>query len=84
MLNKEEKTEILKEEKNTGGSESQILLLSKQIEKLFVHLKKNPKDIHCKRGLLGMVSNRRKLLSYLKRKDEKKHKEIIAKVGLKK
>jgi small subunit ribosomal protein S15 len=84
MLNKEEKEAILQGEKNTGGAEPQVFLLSKQIEKLFVHLKKNPKDIHCKRGLLGMVNDRKKLLSFLKRKDENKYKEVIAKIGLKK
>ncbi len=84
MLTKEKKEEILKECENTGGPEAQILLLSKRIEEFFKHMKDNPKDLHSKRGLLAMVSKRRKLLSYLKKENEEKYKEIIAKVGLKK
>ncbi len=84
MLSTEEKTKILEGSKNTGGAEAQILLLSKQIEKLFSHLKKNKKDLHSKRGLLAMVNDRKKLLQYLKKEDEKKYKEVIAKIGLKK
>jgi small subunit ribosomal protein S15 len=85
MLTKEEKEEILKEEeKNTGGCEAQILLLSEQIKKLFAHLKGNHKDLHSKRGLLGMVNKRKKLLLYLKKQDEKKYQELIKKIGLKK
>ncbi len=84
MLTKEEKQEALKEEKNTGSAEAQVVLLSKQIERLFAHLKKSPKDLHSKRGLLGMVNKRKKLLNYLKRKDEKRYKELLPKIGLKK
>lgn len=84
MLSTEEKNKILEGSKNTGSTEAQILLLSKQIEKLFLHLKKNKKDLHSKRGLLAMVNDRKKLLQYLKKEDEKKYKEVIAKIGLKK
>jgi small subunit ribosomal protein S15 len=84
MLTKEEKEKILKDEKNTGGAEAQVLLLSEQIKKLFVHLKEKPKDLHSRRGLLQMVNKRKKLLSYIKKKDETKHKELIKKIGLKK
>ncbi len=87
MLTKEEKKEIrqpAEEEKNTGSAEAQVFLLSKQIEKLFAHLKKNRKDVHSKRGLLSMVNKRRKLLNHVKRRDEKRYKEIISKIGLKK
>jgi|GEM_PF-1905778 len=84
MLTKEEKEEVLKDKENTGGTEAQVSLLSKKIEKLSAHLKENPKDIHSRKGLLDMISKRRKLLKYLKSKDEKKHEDLIAKIGLKK
>ena len=84
MLTKEEKKELLEKEENTGGAEAQVVLLSKQIESLFAHLKKNPKDLHSKRGLLGMVNKRKKLLSYLKKENEGDYKKLLAKVGLKK
>ncbi len=84
MLTTEEKKEILESSTGSGSTETQILLLSKKIEKLFVHLKKNKKDVHSRRGLLAMVNDRKKLLKYLKEKDEEKYKEVIAKIGLKK
>ncbi len=84
MLTKEEKKEVLGESTDTGSSESQILLLSKKIEKLFAHLKENKKDTHSRRGLLKMVNDRKKLLAYLKKQDVENHKKIIAKIGLRK
>ncbi len=88
MLKKEEKTNIIQKYKihdtDTGSSEVQIALLSEEIQKLLSHLKKNPKDIHSKRGLLKMVSKRRKLLKFLKKEDEKKYDKIVKAVGLKK
>ncbi len=84
MLTKEEKEKILKDVKSTGGEEAQVSLLTEKIKKLFSHLKKNPKDVHSKRGLLGMVNKRKKLLLYLKNKDEKRYKELLSKIGLKK
>ncbi len=88
MLKKEEKTKIIEEYKvhdaDTGSSEVQIALLSEEINKLLAHLKKHPKDIHSKRGLLKMVSKRRKLLKFLKKEDEKKYNKVIKAVGLKK
>ncbi len=84
MLTKEEKKKILKEEKNTGSPEAQITLLSQKIEKLFAHLKENPKDTHSKRGLLSMINRRKKLLSYLKKENEENYKKTIQSLGLKK
>lgn len=84
MITKKEKEDILKECKSSGGPEAQVMLLSKRIDDFFVHMKKNPKDLHSKRGLLAMVNRRRKLLSYLKKEDEEGYKKLIAKVGLKK
>ena len=88
MLKKEKKLAIIKEhginEKDTGSSDVQIGLLSKEIDALVSHLKDHPKDIHSKRGLLRMVVKRKKLLSYLQKEDEKRYKDVIKKIGLKK
>jgi len=70
--------------KDTGSTEVQIALLTEEINSLLEHLKKHHKDLHSKKGLLKMVSDRKKLLKYLKLKDENKYKELIKKVGLKK
>lgn len=69
---------------DTGSPEVQIALLTAQIEKLVDHLKDHKKDIHSRRGLLSMVSKRRRLLNYLLKKDEARYKAIIKKLGLKK
>jgi small subunit ribosomal protein S15 len=88
MLKPEEKAKIIKKhnihEKDTGSPEVQIALLSEEIGKLLSHLKKHPKDFHSKRGLLKMVAKRRKFLAYLKEDDEKRYKELVKKIGLKK
>lgn len=88
MLTQEEKTKIIEKHKahdsDTGSSEVQIALISEEIERLLLHLKVHPKDFHSKRGLLKMVSKRRKLMSYLKKMNEPKYEEVIKKVGLKK
>ncbi|MCD6550261.1 30S ribosomal protein S15 [bacterium] len=88
MLDPEKKEELIKKykihETDTGSPEVQIALLSEEIKELLEHLKKHPKDLHSKRGLLKMVSKRKALLNYLKQKDEKRYKAIIKKVGLKK
>ncbi len=71
-------------EKDTGSSEVQIGLLSKQIDVLTDHLKKHPKDTHSRRGLLRMVSKRKKLLTYLSKKNPKNYASLIKKLGLRK
>lgn len=87
-LKTKEKTKIIKEvqtgEKDTGSSEVQIALLSKEIDKLILHLKKHPQDTHSRRGLIQMVVKRKKLLAYLKKTSEKRYSAIIKKIGLKK
>lgn len=87
MLKSEDKGKIISEfkahETDTGSSEVQIALLTEEISKLLLHLKKHPKDFHSKHGLLKMVSKRRKLLKYVKAGDEKKYLEVAKKVGLK-
>ena len=87
-MKQEKKQSIIKKykthKKDTGSSEVQIALLTEEINSLLGHLKEHHKDIHSKRGLLKMVSERRKLLKYLKTKDEKRYKALIKKIGLKK
>ncbi len=67
---------------DTGSPEVQIALLTKRIEKLVGHLKTNPQDNHSRRGLLGIVSKRRRLLNYLEKKDAKRYKMISQKLAL--
>lgn len=71
-------------EQDTGSAQVQIGLLTRQIDELSKHLKKNQKDNSSRRGLLQMVSKRRKLLSYLAREDEKAYAKLVKKLGLKK
>lgn len=67
---------------DTGSPEVQVALLTKRIAKLVDHLKTNNHDNHSRRGLLGIVSKRRRLLNYLEKKDAKRYKSIKAKLGL--
>ncbi|MBI3559761.1 30S ribosomal protein S15 [Candidatus Gottesmanbacteria bacterium] len=67
---------------DTGSPEVQVALLTKRIEKLVGHLKANPSDNHSRRGLLGIVSKRRRLLNYLEKKDIGRSKELSQKLGL--
>ncbi|MGD9850802.1 MAG: 30S ribosomal protein S15 [Nitrospirales bacterium] len=71
-------------DKDTGSSEVQIALLTKRIAGLTEHFKANKKDNHSRRGLLQMVSRRRKLLDYLRRGDEAKYQSVIAALGIRK
>ena len=71
-------------EKDTGSSEVQISILTKRITTLTEHFKSHKKDHHSRRGLLQMVSKRRKLLDYLRRRDEAKYKSLIAALGIRK
>lgn len=75
--------EVKRHEKDTGSPEYQIALFTEQIKKLTSHLKKNPKDFHSRRGLLKMVSKRKRLMSYLEKVDEKDYKKLIKKLELK-
>jgi len=87
-LTAEEKKKIIEKfatgKDDTGSPEIQIALLSAQIQKLASHLKDHKKDVHSRRGLLGMVSKRRRLLNYLLEKDEKRYKDLIKRLKLKK
>jgi len=87
MLTKIKKANAIKKtrlhDKDTGSPEAQISILTKKIDELSHHLKKNNKDNHSRRGLLQMVSDRRKHLNYLKRKDDKRYKSVNKKLELK-
>jgi len=87
-LNKEEKEKIIKAfavgSGDTGSTEVQIALLTENINQLTNHCKVNPKDFSTKRGLLKMVCNRRRFLSYLEQKDAAKYREIVKQLGLRK
>ena len=88
MLTSRKKLNIIKKHKlnakDTGSSDVQIAILTEEIKELTAHLKKHPKDNHSRRGLLKMVSKRRKLLDYLKNEDEKRYNKTIKLLGLKK
>ena len=70
-------------DKDTGSSEVQIAILTEQIKQLTKHLKENAKDNHSRRGLLKMVSRRKQLMDYLKRKNEESYLSLVKKLGLK-
>lgn len=69
---------------DTGSPEVQVALLSQRISVLTEHFKTNKKDHHSRRGLLAMVSQRRKLLDYLKRKNADRYQSLIERLGLRK
>jgi small subunit ribosomal protein S15 len=87
MITKNKKKKIVTEfgrsENDTGSAEVQVALLSEQIAHLTGHLQTHKKDNHSRRGLVIMVSQRRKLLSYLKKQDFAKYEETLVRVGLK-
>jgi small subunit ribosomal protein S15 len=87
-LAKDQKTDIIKkfarEKGDTGSPEVQIALLSFQIDKLVAHLKEHKKDVHSRRGLLSMVAKRRRLLSYLRKRDEERYKKLLEDLKLEK
>jgi len=87
-LNADEKKDLIKkfarEKGDTGSPEVQIALLSFKIDKLATHLKEHAQDEHSRRGLLGMVGKRRRLLSYLQKKDEERYKKLISELKLEK
>lgn len=67
---------------DTGSPEVQVALLSERISHLTEHLKSNHKDHHSRRGLLKLVNQRRRLLAYLKAKDNDRYKSLIERLGL--
>ena len=88
MLTKRQKTtamkDVRKHDQDTGGTAVQISMLTKQIDELTKHLRKHKKDLHSRRGLLGMVADRRVHLKYLEKNDKKEYDKIVKKLNLKK
>lgn len=88
MLIPKEKEKIITKyelhKSDTGSPEVQVALLCEEIRRLLLHLKKHPKDVHSKRGLLKMVVKRRKLLNYLKEESSRRYNALVKKLGLKK
>ncbi len=82
----EEKQEVIREfatrEGDTGSPEVQVAILTRRIANLTEHFKTHKKDNHSRRGLLKLVAQRRKLLDYLKGKDEERYRNLIARLGL--
>ena len=85
-INRENKTKIIDEyarsEKDTGSPEVQIAILSERISNLTEHFQSHKKDNHSRRGLLKLVSQRRKILDYVKSKDENRYKTLIEQLGI--
>jgi len=85
-LTSAQKAEIVNEykrdDKDTGSPEVQVSLISGRIQYLTDHFKEHRKDFHSRRGLQELVNKRRKLLKYLKRKDEARYKTLIQSLGL--
>ena len=86
-LNNKQKQRVTKDvarhEKDTGSPEYQIALFTESIKRLTSHLKKNSKDFHSRRGLLKMISKRKRLMLYLQKHDEKAFKTLVKKLNLK-
>jgi len=74
--------EYARGEGDTGSPEVQVALLSKRIAELTEHFGEHKKDHHSRQGLLKMVNKRRKLLDYLKAKDQDRYRELISRLGL--
>ena len=85
-ITQERKTALIGEygskEGDTGSPEVQIAVLSERIANLTEHLKTHKKDFHSRRGLLMMVGRRRRLLDYVKRKDQGRYQQIVQRLGL--
>ena len=88
MLTKRVKTATMKNvalhDTDSGSTPVQVALLTRQIEELAKHLKKNPKDFHSRRGLLQMVADRRSHLRYLEKNNKRQYNSTLKKLGLKK
>ncbi len=87
-ITKETKTALIKEfkthEKDTGSPEVQIAILTERINSLTEHFKVHKKDHNSRRGLLKLVSKRRRLLDYLKKHDFAKYQQMLEKLNLRK
>lgn len=88
MLTKRKKANVItktaRHDKDTGSPEVQVAILTRRIEELSQHLAKNNKDKHSRRGLLGLVADRRKHLKYLEETNKRSYGTLVKKLGLKK
>jgi len=88
MLTKRKKQNEIKKgqrhDNDTGSPEVQIAVLTRRIEEISAHLDKNRKDKHSRRGLLGLVADRRKHLKYLETTNKRSYGTLVKKLGLKK
>lgn len=88
MLTKQKKANEMKKvrrhDEDTGSPEVQVAVLSRRIDELSDHLKKNNKDKHSRRGLLGLVADRRRHLKYLEKNNKRSYNALVKKLGLKK
>ncbi len=86
MLDGETRVQITQEyrlhERDTGSTELQVAILTGKIKQLTDHLRVHKKDVHSRRGLVGMVSRRRRLLNYLTNEDVGRYQALIARLGL--
>jgi len=86
MLDTVSKARITKEyqvhEKDTGSTEVQVAVLTERIKQLTGHLRVHKKDDHSRRGLVGLVSQRRRLLNYLSKEDVRRYQTLITRLGL--
>lgn len=82
----EKKQEVIKEyatkKDDTGSPEVQVAILTNRINELSNHMQEHKKDLHSRRGLLAMVAKRRKLLDYLKKKDEARYQDLIKRLNI--
>lgn len=85
-VSKERKAELIKaygrDERDSGSAAVQVALLSERISGLTEHMKSHQKDFHTRRGLLMLVGQRRRLLSYIKRNDISEYRELIGRLGI--
>ncbi len=88
MLTKQKKANEIKKvrrhDEDTGSPQVQVAVLSRRIDELSDHLKKNHKDKHSRRGLLGLVASRRQHLKYLEKTDKRSYNTLVKQLGLKK
>lgn len=86
MITKTMKKNVVKKfgktDKDTGRVEVQVAIISKKIDELAKHLKVNKKDVHSRRGLIQMISNRRKHMKYLSTKSPKRHGTLVKELGM--
>lgn len=85
-MNVADKAKVIKEyatkKDDTGSPEVQVAILTSRISELSEHMQVHKKDFHSRRGLLAMVAKRRKLLDYLKSKDEDRYQKLITSLGI--